>query len=722
MSLSNYKGRFTGPVPTSNLRIDDRDDFQDFEPFDGSSYAGPRAFPAGGDALQVMGVNMRKEFNEGSHNTTEYTTNLLVVRRGHSFVIDVTFSRPLTPQDDFQLEFLIGADPSPNKNSHVIVTFGNRQGGSWSGEIVGTQGNVVSLSVTPDAKAIVGMYRTYVAISMADGMQRTKKDPETNMYLLFNPWCPEDDVFYPDEAGRNEYVMNPTGIIYQGSADSVGERNWIYGQFEDNILDACIYILDVCEMPIHSRGNVIMIVRKASAMINSLDDQGVLVGNWSDNYSMGNAPTSWIGSVQILQKYLTNGVPVCYAQCWVFAGVLCTFLRCLGIPGRVITNFNSAHDNTGNLITELIFKEVGIPDRRNTRDSIWNYHCWCEAYMNRVDLPPKYKGWQVVDATPQETSDGHYRCGPASVSAIKDGDLCHPFDSGFVFAEVNSDIIYLMRDKFGTMTPFKVDTTSVGKLILTKAIGAMTSEDVTFNYKYAEGSPEDERTMTAAEAYGCDRDHPELPHANLSVDITAEQHVLGDIVKVVVIFTNNSEVAKTVEAHLEQSVVFYTGVVTNSFKEENFTVRVGPHQTNSTTFQVQPQEYMSLLGSQSALHFVVNGRSGNEEVSDFKVVSLISPSIDIMFSGNPQVNRKTSVTVRFKNPLNITLHNAILVMEAPGLMKNRTFSYKTIHPHAEISQTVEFEPKKPGLKYIVVQLDCDNLSDVQARAEVNVSP
>lgn len=47
-------------------------------------------------------------------------------------------------------------------------------------------------------------------------------------------------------------------------------------------------------------------------------------------------------------------------------------MRSIGIPCRVITNFNSAHDNTGNLKTELIFKPDGTPDRRNTRDSIWS--------------------------------------------------------------------------------------------------------------------------------------------------------------------------------------------------------------------------------------------------------------------------------------------------------------------------------------------------------------
>lgn len=33
---------------------------------------------------------------------------------------------------------------------------------------------------------------------------------------------------------------------------------------------------------------------------------------------------------------------------------------------------------------------------------------------------------------------GMYRCGPASVQAIKHGQICFPFDAAFVFAEVNA--------------------------------------------------------------------------------------------------------------------------------------------------------------------------------------------------------------------------------------------------------------------------------------------
>lgn len=35
-----------------------------------------------------------------------------------------------------------------------------------------------------------------------------------------------------------------------------------------------------------------------------------------------------------------------------------------------------------------------------------NFHVWNEIWMSRPDIPGTYGGWQVVDVTPQETSDG----------------------------------------------------------------------------------------------------------------------------------------------------------------------------------------------------------------------------------------------------------------------------------------------------------------------------
>ena len=48
--------------------------------------------------------------------------------------------------------------------------------------------------------------------------------------------------------------------------------------------------------------------------MNSLDDDGVLQGNWSGKYDDGTAPSAWTGSVRILEEYLLNRRPVRYGQ------------------------------------------------------------------------------------------------------------------------------------------------------------------------------------------------------------------------------------------------------------------------------------------------------------------------------------------------------------------------------------------------------------------------
>ncbi|KAG8131414.1 putative Protein-glutamine gamma-glutamyltransferase 2 protein [Naja naja] len=106
-------------------------------------------------------------------------------------------------------------------------------------------------------------------------------------------------------------------------------------------------------------------------MVNCNDDKGILFGRWDNRYDDGISPMTWSGSVDILRRWQKYGCqPVRYGQCWVFAAVACTVLRCLGIPTRVVTNYNSAHDTNGNLIIEQYFDENGKL-QRGTRDHIW---------------------------------------------------------------------------------------------------------------------------------------------------------------------------------------------------------------------------------------------------------------------------------------------------------------------------------------------------------------
>lgn len=81
-----------------------------------------------------------------------------------------------------------------------------------------------------------------------------------------------------------------------------------------------------------------------SKMVNSNDeDGGILIGDWSGDYSDGTAPSAWTGSVAILQEYLDTQEPVPYGQCWVFAGVVTTGLFDIGTNLRSMMTINSLY-------------------------------------------------------------------------------------------------------------------------------------------------------------------------------------------------------------------------------------------------------------------------------------------------------------------------------------------------------------------------------------------
>ena len=83
---------------------------------------------------------------------------------------------------------------------------------------------------------------------------------------------------------------------------------------------------------------------------------------------------------------------------------------------------------------------------------------------------------------------GVFRCGPASVNAIKNGEVYLPYDTGFIFAEVNGDCVYWdVDDDDGSMKAPFIEMDSIGKCIITKMPGSSARLDVTRGYKHPEG-------------------------------------------------------------------------------------------------------------------------------------------------------------------------------------------------------------------------------------------
>ncbi|XP_074518383.1 coagulation factor XIII A chain [Halichoeres trimaculatus] len=714
------RGRSTDPVASSNS---DSSDVPEFEPF---GMPGPRGFPP--DFLDIFEVDMmrgQEDINRKQHRTDLFNSVDLIVRRGQEFQVKVTFNRAYNPaQDKFALEFIIGTSPHYSKGTYIPVYPNKERRTAWEGRIANTSGNTLTIGVTPAADCIVGKYHMYVAVVTPFGIRRTRRDNSRDLYILFNPWVKEDAVFLDNEEEREECVMNEFGIIYHGAFDDIAERNWNFGQFNYGILDACLYIMDRAEMPITNRGDPIKVTRKASAMLNSRDDEGVLVGNWSGDYIYGVAPTSWTGSTDILISYAKSKMPVCYAQCWVYAAVFNSFLRCLGIPSRVVTNYYSAHDNDGNLKTDIILNESGRIDRNRTKDSIWNYHCWNECFMSRPDLPPGFGGWQVVDATPQETSDGLYRCGPASVMAIKHGQTCYPFDAAFVFAEVNSDVVFYSRSREGTMEPVKVNRSHVGRMVLTKTPGDTTRRDITEHYKYPEGSTEERTVLEKAESYGCHREKSDPPPADVDLVLPALEVTIGDDFDLNLEFVNNSDEQRIVDAYISGSVVYYTGVTAAEFLFRNPMVTIGPKKSVKELVVVESKNYLKRLVEQANLNFIITGKvqETGQIVSTMKVVPLRNPKLTVTVAEFGRVSEEMTATVEFTNPFNFNLEGVYVRMEGPGLMLPKFKYYSLIPAGSSLIWVEYFAPLRAGKSRVFATLDCPALRQVHGQATITVEP
>ncbi|KAH0617944.1 hypothetical protein JD844_016736 [Phrynosoma platyrhinos] len=684
------------------------------------------------------------EINKQQHHTDKFDNPKLIVRRGQAFHIQISFNRPYNPEkDQFWIEYFIGRYPQEKKGTYIKVCLVQElRSGEWGAKITHSGGHSVALNIMPAANCVVGKFRMYIAISTPIGILRTRRNPATDTYILFNPWCTEDPVFLDDERERQEYVLNDLGVIFYGDPENIRSRSWNYGQFEEGVLDACLYLMDRAQLDLSGRCSPLKISRVGSAVINSKDDEGVIVGSWNNIYDYGVAPSAWTGSVNILLEYHSSREPVRYGQCWVFAGVFNTFLRCLGIPARVITNFSSAHDNDANLQMDVFLDENGKVDSKLTKDSICssfkpipklnralqiysgkrNYHCWNEAWMSRPDLPVGFGGWQAVDSTPQENSDGMYRCGPASVKAIKHGHICFPFDAPFVFAEVNSDVVYSKTMKNGIKLVQHVDKTQIGRLIVTKEEGTDKMKNITEEYKFQEDTEEERLALETALMYGVKKSMTQdiTPSMEVDMDFVVEDSALGSDFNVNITFRNNTQSGYTVTSYLSGSIVFYTGVSKNEFKNHSFNVTLEPMKAQTVEVLIKSREYMSQLLEQASLHFFVTARVNETQkiLARQKNVALKIPQLLLKVPGEKVVGKDMTVIVEFRNPLKQDLNNVCVRLDGPGLLK--TASKLEVPRNSTLTWEEKCIPKQAGPRKLIASLNCDALRHVYGELDINI--
>ncbi|TDH06085.1 hypothetical protein EPR50_G00130270 [Perca flavescens] len=694
--------------------------------------------PENGEAKEIEGIKLsvcsvdllssKMGQNRQEHHTDLYHGDELVIRRGQTFQIELELNRPFNADSDkLHLDLRTGPLPMVSKGTHVIVPLVDHlEDERWEAKIVEKNVNKIKLSVNSPASAVIGLYGVTVTTSSSKDEAATTHNSSKNIVMLFNPWCEEDVVFLDDEEERKEYVLNDIGRIYYGTEKQIGARTWNFGQFHEGILEACLFILEKSDMPPSGRGDPVNVVRVISAMINAQDDFGVLVGNWSGDYSDGVSPSAWSSSVEILRKYLSsNGTPVSYGQCWVFSGITTTVLRCLGIPARSVTNFQSAHDTDVSLTTDVYFDEnMKLIDYLNS-DSVWNFHVWNDCWMARPDLPPGHGGWQAVDSTPQETSQGTFRCGPASVNAIRSGQVYLKHDTPFVFAEVNSDKIYWQRKLDGTFRQIQSEKKAVGHCISTKAVGSDERADITHLYKHQEGSEEERIAVETASRYGS---KPDVYSSAVAEDVSVEVKMegegprMGADAQLSILVKNLSSQPRRTTLHSQVAVMYYTGVLKGTIKKEQMHVELLPNEEKTIEWVLPYQQYQNQLVDQAALMLTLSGRVSETQqvLANQTSFRLRTPDLNITPLGDAFVGKEMAAKITFTNPLPRMLKGVVFRVEGLGLQKGHEVIVGDVGGHSTVTLTEHFIPTQPGPRKLVASLDCKQLTQVHGVADIVV--
>lgn len=666
--------------------------------------------------------------NRREHHTDQFDESELIIRRGQTFQIEMELNRPFNADTHkLHLDLKTGSLPIVSKGTHVIIPLVDHlEDERWEAKIVEQNGKKIKLSVNSPPNAVIGLYGLTVTTGLLASETTSSYTSNKNIFILFNPWCEEDITFLDNEEERKEYVLNDTGRLYYGTEKQIGSRTWNYGQFHEGILEACLFILEKSDMPPSGRGDAVNVVRVISAMINAQDDFGVLVGNWSGNYAGGVSPTAWSSSVKILRKYhASDGKPVEYGQCWVFSAVTTTVLRCLGIPARSVTNFQSAHDTDVSLTTDVYFDENMQPIDYLNSDSVWNFHVWNDCWMARPDLPPGHGGWQAIDSTPQETSQGTFRCGPASVNAIRSGQVYLKHDTPFIFAEVNSDKIYWQRNLDGTFGQIHSEKKAVGHFISTKAVGSDERADITHLYKYQEGSEEERIAVETASRFGSKPDVYSTPMAedvSVEVKMDGEGPRMGSDAQLSILVKNLSSQPRRTTLHSQVAVMYYTGVLKGTIKTEQMPVELLPNEEKTIEWVLPYQQYQDQLVDQAALMLTLSGRVSETKqvLANQTTFRLRTPDLTITPLGDAVVGKEMAAKITFTNPLPRTLKGVMFRVEGLGLQKDHEVVVGDVGSHSTVTLTEHFIPTQPGPRKLVASLDCKQLSQVHGVANIVV--
>lgn len=681
-----------------------------------------------GQALSIKSCDFHAAENNKEHHTDAISSQHLILRRGQSFTITLNFRAPahifLSALKKVALIAQTGEQPSKTSKTQAIFpisSLGDKKG--WSAAVEERDAQHWTISVTTPVDAVIGHYSLLLQVS------RKKQYPLGQFTLLFNPWNRDDAVFLQNEVQRTEYVLNQDGFIYLGTADCIQEEPWDFGQFERDVMDLSLNLLSV-DKQVKDWSQPAHVACIVGSLLHALKKKSVLPISQTQAAQQGALLYKRRGSVPILRQWLTGrGRPVYESQAWVFAAVACTVLRCLGIPARVVTTFDSAQGTNGSLLVDEYYNEEGLQNGEGQRGHIWVFQTSVECWMNRPDLSPGYDGWQILHPRAPNGVGVLGSCNLVPVKAVKEGELQLDPAVPELFAAVNASCVVWKCCEDGKLELTNSNRKNVGNSISTKGVGSDRCEDITQNYKYPEGSLQEkevlERVQKERMKLGEDTCPPSCEPGDplhLFLDAPSSQPLRGNG-RLSVALINPTDKEKEVELVIAAQAVYYNGVLATGLWRQKQFLMLGPNQVlrlstslSSSCFEQNPPENTFLRVTAMARH-------SHAGLSCFaqEDVAISRPNLVIEMPKRATQYQPLTASVRMHNSLDAPMQNCIISIFGRGLIhREKRYGLGSVWPGSSLHTQFQFTPTHLGLQRLTVEVDCDMFQNLTGHRSILV--
>ncbi|XP_010131421.1 PREDICTED: erythrocyte membrane protein band 4.2-like, partial [Buceros rhinoceros silvestris] len=366
------------------------------------------------------------------------------------------------------------------------------------------------------------------------------------------------------------------------------------------------------------------------------------------------------------------------------------------------------------------------------------FHVWNECWMARADLPPQYSGWQALDATCQEKSNGLSFCGPAPVQAIKEGDTEVDYDVCNFFAAINAKCQVWIQKRDNTLKPALSGTKYTGNYISTKSVGSERCEDITHNYKYPEGSLQEKEVLGKAyrkirifeTTTSSKTQLSSIPTAleepvNLFIQLQSKSSLpLGQDVPLSIEVFNHSGREKVTHLIVGAQSLRYNGVPISQLWKEEFNFILRSNEATHLQVSVPHSWYRKELGETRLLRLTAVLRDEDSSYIHFaqEEISICDPPLTIELPENMVQYEPSTAKISLWNPLTEPLETCAIVVAGRGLIyRQRKYRLGSVQPRSTQELQIPFTPIQAGSRRLTAHLTCLQLQNLKSYKTINIA-